>query len=90
MLLIGVQPVELEDYGGSLRSAVKAQIPCALNIARDYLAGHGIHLTEASTPCQAGVITPGLELANYERDRPDQDSACRVGDARVLTRARRG
>jgi len=33
LLLIGVQPVELDDFGGSLREAVKAQIEPALDIA---------------------------------------------------------
>lgn len=90
MLLVGVQPVELEDYGGSLRDAVKACIPDALQIARDYLESHGIVLRDSSEAQGAAVITPGLELANYEQGRPDSDSACRVGDARVLARARSG
>ncbi len=38
MVLIGCQPVELEDYGGGLRPAVAARIPEALAIARDILA----------------------------------------------------
>ena len=33
MLLIGVQPVEMEDYGGSLRPEVREQIPEALAVA---------------------------------------------------------
>ena len=37
MLLVGVQPVELEDYGGSLRPAVRDRIPQALEIAANYL-----------------------------------------------------
>ena len=88
MLLIGIQPVDLEDYGGSLREPVRAQIPAALDIARGYLAHHGIPLLEGGPGNQASVITPGLELANYEQGRPDGDSACRHGDARVLARAR--
>ena len=47
MLLIGVQPVELEDYGGSLRPEVRARIPEALDVARDYLENHGIDLRPA-------------------------------------------
>ena len=90
MLLIGIQPVELEDYGGSLRPAVKTKIPQALELARDYLAGHGIALTEAVERATATIITPGLDLASYERDRPDSAAACRVGDARVLSRSRSG
>jgi hydrogenase maturation protease len=86
MLLVGVQPVELEDYGGSLRAAVKARIPSALDIARDYLAGFGIILEANSGDSCEQVITPGLDIENYESGRPDQDSACRFGDARVLRR----
>lgn len=90
MLLVGVQPVELEDYGGSLRDAVRARIPEALNIAQDYLQSHGITLSDSTESTDAAVITPGLELANYEQGRPDSESACRIGDARVLARARSG
>ncbi|MEM0953711.1 MAG: HyaD/HybD family hydrogenase maturation endopeptidase [Pseudomonadota bacterium] len=88
ILLVGVQPVELEDYGGSLREQVKAQIPAALDIAVDYLAEHGIELQSHHGSRQTSVITPGLEVDNYEQGRPDADSACRVGDERVLQRSR--
>ncbi len=86
MLLIGVQPVELEDYGGSLRGPVRERIPEALAIACDYLKGHGIELMPRVTAGPSGVITPGLTLDDYEAGRPDPDRACRVGDARVLNR----
>ncbi len=89
MLLIGVQPVELDDYGGSLRPAVRSRIPEALEIAVDYLADFGIR-PESGTgkaPRQQ-VITPGLDLVSYEAGRPDEAVACRQGDARVLTRSR--
>jgi hydrogenase maturation protease len=87
MLLIGVQPVELEDYGGSLRPQVRACIPRALEIAAGYLAGYGITLTPRSAGESAGVITPGLDLASYESGRPDESSAWRHGDERVLNRS---
>ena len=90
MLLVGVQPVELEDYGGSLRDTVKAQIPEALDIARDYLESHGVFLQESTGARGPSVITPGLELDNYEGGRPNSESACRIGDARVLARSRSG
>ena len=90
MLLVGVQPVELEDYGGSLRAAVKSQIPAALDIARDYLHDHGFALTESTARPDQPIIAPALDLANYEQGRPDGDDACRHGDARVLERVRSG
>ncbi len=88
MLLVGVQPVELEDYGGSLRPAVRAKIPDALDIAAEYLETHGIRLDAATAGQRQAVITPGLEVDNYEQGRPDAVAACREGDARVLSRAR--
>ncbi len=42
LLLIGVQPVELEDFGGGLRPAVKRQIEPAIGMALDYLERLGI------------------------------------------------
>jgi len=89
MLLVGVQPTELEDYGGSLRPEVRARIPEALAIAATYLAGHGIHLEPRDTPSATAVMTPGLELGAYEAGRPAAEVACRIGDARVLSRASR-
>jgi len=86
MVLIGVQPVELEDYGGSLRPAVRDRIPDALDIAAEYLAGHGIHLQPARGGLAPQVITPGLDILSYESGRPDRQTAWRHGDERVLRR----
>ena len=87
MLLIGVQPVELEDYGGSLRPAVRARLPEALSLAADYLGQHGFRVSERQQPVTSDVITQGLDLASYETGRPDAATACRQGDGRVLARA---
>jgi hydrogenase maturation protease len=89
MLLVGVQPEELEDYGGSLRPGVRERIPAALDAAADYLAGHGIGLAPRRGGAVSGVITPGLELENYEAGRPAAEQACRHGDERVLARSGR-
>ncbi len=87
MLLVGVQPEELDDYGGSLRPLVRGVIPRALAIARHYLAGHGIELlTRTQDQTTADVITRGLDLENYESGRPDDSQACRYGDERILNR----
>jgi hydrogenase maturation protease len=85
LLLIGVQPVELEDYGGSLRPAVKAQIPPAIELALNYLAQHGIRAERRNAPLEsdpaAGAIS---DIHRYEGERPDPLQACRMGDGRVL------
>ncbi|MEO1078685.1 MAG: HyaD/HybD family hydrogenase maturation endopeptidase [Pseudomonadota bacterium] len=86
MLLIGIQPVELEDYGGSLRPPVRDAIPAALELAAEYFAGHGLQLQKRREPAVTDVMTRGLELGTYESGRPDAEAACRVGDARVLAR----
>jgi hydrogenase maturation protease len=87
MLLIGVQPVELEDYGGSLRPAVRERIPEALALAAEYLSDRGFDVRAREQAAASDVITPGLDLASYESGRPDAAAACRHGDARVLSRA---
>jgi hydrogenase maturation protease len=42
LLLIGVQPVELKDFGGDLRPAVQRQIEPAIGMALDYLERLGV------------------------------------------------
>ncbi|MBI2313513.1 MAG: HyaD/HybD family hydrogenase maturation endopeptidase [Betaproteobacteria bacterium] len=86
MVLIGVQPVELEDYGGSLREAVKAQIRPAVEIALDHLRRWGVAFEpRQSAPAAGERLNPcGVELAAYETLRPGPEAACRVGDDRFL------
>jgi hydrogenase maturation protease len=85
--LIGVQPEELSDLGGSLRDSVKARIPEAVELAASELAAWGFppQVRERG----AGVIPlnpSALELDAYESGRPSSEEACRIGDARVLVR----
>jgi hydrogenase maturation protease len=86
MLLIGVQPMELEDYGGSLRAEVKDQIGPAITMALDYLAAQGVAPTRRKQALPEGTALSGvaLNMDRYERERPSAAAACRAGDARVL------
>jgi hydrogenase maturation protease len=92
MLLIGVQPVELDDYGGSLRPIVKARIDDALRIAVERLAEWGceVHLRAASAGMESphaaavNINSHALALDAYESGRPSAEAACRIGDARYL------
>jgi hydrogenase maturation protease len=81
--LIGVQPIDMEDYGGSLTEGVRAHIPEALALARAELAAWGVALTERPAP-EATLVADALSLARYETERPSADAACRFGDERVL------
>jgi hydrogenase maturation protease len=84
IVLIGVQPEQLEDYGGSLRPCVRARIAEAIAIAIAELAKWDV-VVQARTETQSASLNTGaLELERYESERPDEHTACRVGDARVL------
>lgn len=86
LLLIGVQPVELDDFGGSLRDKVKEQINPAIQMVVDYLAEIGIPVTkrEASLPAESTIACPVMLTQPYEAERPSEELACRSGDERLL------
>ncbi len=89
LLLIGAQPVELDDFGGSLRPAVKACIPPAIDLVLQYLAGLGI-TAEAVVGKGADhaeplpyLPDPALCITRYEAGRSSAEATCRIGDSRV-------
>lgn len=84
--LIGVQPVELDDYGGSLTAPVRAQIEPALAAAEAQLAAWRVSLARRAAAVEAHADPIGI--ACYEGGRPVADAACRIGDDRVLSRSR--
>lgn len=88
VVAIGVQPVELADFGGSLRPAVRDRIPEAVALAAAELAAWGY----PGVPRAPGAVceplnASALALALYEHGRPDAQAARRDGDPRVLGRA---
>jgi len=83
LVLIGVQPEELEDYGGSLREVVKAQMQPALKIALDWLEWWGA-AASVRQGLADGITDPALAIEVYEGQRPAADQAYRLGDARFL------
>lgn len=84
LLLIGVQPVELEDYGGSLRPQIKALVPEAVRRAAAALQAWGEELTPRHAPGSLPDFIAALAIDVYEAGRPSAEAACRFGDARVL------
>ncbi len=83
LVLIGVQPVELDDYGGSLRPLVLGRIPTALGLAVERLTQWGLAPRRRAVPLSS---SSPLSRGRYETERPSAASACRVGDARFLPR----
>jgi hydrogenase maturation protease len=81
LFLIGVQPAELDDYGGSLTEPVRGRLAECLDIAieRLLLWGHG-----ATRRPQALAEPSALAIDVYESERPPADAACRIGDQRFM------
>jgi len=86
VVLIGCQPEELEDYGGSLRAPVRAAVEPALQCALERLSAWGAQPKPRTTPLDEAeaVILPHLALERYEGERPSDEAACRVGDERFM------
>lgn len=86
LLLVGVQPVQLEDFGGSLREKTRQQIEPAIAAALDWLKQFDIHATKRETPLPDEQTLAGHEIHinSYEKNRPSAEQACRIGDDRVL------
>ncbi|MDO8419033.1 MAG: HyaD/HybD family hydrogenase maturation endopeptidase [Rubrivivax sp.] len=82
---IGVQPVTLDDFGGSLTPTVRAQLRPAVALAVQELGTWGF----AATPRPPGApFEPlndrSLSIEAYEAGRPTAEDACRIADPRVL------
>jgi hydrogenase maturation protease len=86
VLLIGCQPEELEDYGGSLRPVVRAAMEDALALGIDALRRWGAMPVARTKPLpeHEAVGFMQLELSRYEGERPPETLACRVGDERFF------
>jgi hydrogenase maturation protease len=82
MLLIGVQPVELDDYGGSLRPEIKARVPEVVEIAVARLREWGHTVDARSVNVTPRINNAALDIDAYETGRPSAEAACRVGDDR--------
>jgi len=79
-LLIGVQPQDLEDWGGPLTPPVQARIADAVQAAVEQLAAWGVVLTPRPVPLPPGqgLLTNDIDHHSYERQESAPcASACR-------------
>jgi hydrogenase maturation protease len=68
LALIGVQPEDLENWGGPLTAPVRAQIEPAVELARAVLAEWGFAVAErAAGEPAAGLLGNAIDFASYER-----------------------
>ena len=86
VLLVGCQPEELEDYGGSLRPIVRAAMEDALALGVEALRRWGAEPVERREPLaeDESVTFPLLAIERYEGQRPSEAVACRIGDDRFM------
>ena len=90
IVAIGVQPVELNDFGGSLRPPVRERLPQAVQLAAEQLAAWGFPGTPRvpGVPCEP-LNADSLALDVYESGRPSAADARRDGDPRLLAALQR-
>jgi len=85
IVAIGVQPLTLDDFGGSLTEPVRAQLPDAVQLAVAQLADWGFALLPRAADADVQPLhAASVAIDLYEAQRPSADDACRIGDARVL------
>jgi hydrogenase maturation protease len=83
--VIGVQPVTLEDFGGSLRPEVRARLPEAVSLAVGEITDWGfMPLPRERGSTFEPLNDRSISLDAYEQGRPSASDACREGDPRVL------
>lgn len=72
IVLIGVQPELLDDFGGSLTPAVKAQIDPAIQMARDVLKSWQVTVEERGNALATDehIGPDALAIGDYESGRP--------------------
>jgi len=86
IVLVGVQPELLDDYGGGLTDTVAARIaPAAAKVLEILKDEFGV----VSAPRAGGseLVTAAVARDPYESQRPSAEAACRIGDPRVLVRS---
>lgn len=72
LALIGLQPEQVDDYGGSLRPGIRRRIPEAVAHACSLLGEWGVPVRERETPpASVDLVGPQeLALLRYESGRP--------------------
>lgn len=89
VLLVGCQPEQIDDYGGSLRPVVRTAMEDALALGLDALRAWGARPVLRTRPLATNEAVGFAELAldRYEGGRPDESAACRTGDERFFPAA---
>ena len=84
LTVVGIKPVQLADYGGSLTDEVRAQIPAALELGIEELRRWGVEVRTRTGGPARDVVIGAVMQDRYESGRPSPEVACRAGDERFL------
>jgi len=85
IVAIGVQPLTLDDFGGSLSAPVRARLHEAVALAAEQLGLWGFPGKGRAPESPVVALNDrSVALDAYEGARPSAEAACRVGDARLL------
>ncbi|MGY8663918.1 HyaD/HybD family hydrogenase maturation endopeptidase [Bradyrhizobium sp. UFLA05-109] len=68
LVLIGCQPLDLEDWGGPLTQPVRDQIDPAIELAKSILAEWGVKVTARNAPLRESewLLANGIDHLHYE------------------------
>ena len=71
LALIGVQPEQLDDYGGGLRDVTRARISEAVSCACDMLREWGVNFSARTTPVASVELTgpQAVDMVSYEHGK---------------------
>lgn len=83
LILVGVQPECLEDYGGGLTDTVASQVAPTIDIILDLLRDR-FGVEGKRRVATADIAAPAIARDAYEGGRPSAEEACRIGDSRIL------
>ena len=87
LVVVGVQPERLDDYGGSLSDTLRNLLDEAVELGRAEVARWGFDLARRPEGAEvAPLMAACVEEAPYEEGRPCEAEACRIGDERFLVR----
>ncbi|MFG1296236.1 HyaD/HybD family hydrogenase maturation endopeptidase [Xanthobacter variabilis] len=87
IVLVGVQPEVLDDYGGGLTETVAAQVDtAAARVVKVLTADFNTWITRREASDDT-LVTAAVSRDSYESGRPSAEDACRIGDPRILNRS---
>lgn len=88
LTVVGIQPQDMEDYGGGLTPTLAARVDEAVELAAKELESWGFPVTKRPEGDKIEpLMAECVEEDRYLNERPSEEEACRDGDERFMRRA---